>query len=77
MYGLVVLDKPGDVPTEQIKKFNYKQLLAQFEKPLELRRINYQAYPVFGFLFVETQAENMAELETILRSDLKEFIRMK
>ena len=77
VYGLVVLDKPGDVPTQQIKKFDYEHLLARFEKPLELRRINYREYPVFGFLFVETRAENMAELETILRSDLKEFIRMK
>jgi hypothetical protein len=76
IYGLIVLDKPDDVAVQDIKAFDYERLLAQFEKPLELRRINYHEYPVFGFLFTETRPENMAELEVILRSDLKEFIRM-
>ena len=44
--------------------------------PLELRRIDYREYPVFGFLIVETRPDNMAELEAILQSDLKEFIRL-
>jgi hypothetical protein len=73
--SLIVLDKPGDVATEDILDFDYDQLLAQFEKPLELRKINYREYPVFGFLFAETGLENMAELEAILQSDLKEFVR--
>jgi len=75
VYGLVVLDKPGDVPAERISAFDYEQLLARFEQPLELRRIDYREYPVFGFLIVETRADNMAELEAILQSDLKEFIQ--
>jgi hypothetical protein len=74
--ALLVLDKPGDVPAERIAAFDYDQLLARFEKPLELRRIDYQEYPVFGFLIVETRPENMAELEAILLSDLKEFIQL-
>jgi hypothetical protein len=74
--ALVVLDKPGDVPTERIAAFDYDQLLARFERPLELRRIDYREYPVFGFLIVETRPDDMAELEAILRSDLKEFIRL-
>ncbi len=73
-YSIVVLDKPGDVPAESIKAFDYGQVLSRFENPLELRKIDYTQYPVFGFLFAETRMENMAELENILRSDLKEFI---
>jgi hypothetical protein len=76
VYAVVVLDKPRDVPAERIAAFDYDRLLAQFERPLELRRIDYREYPVFGFLIVETRADNMAELESILRSDLKEFIQM-
>jgi len=49
-------------------------LLSNFEKPLELRKIDYEEYPVFGFLFVETKEESIFELERILKSDLKEFI---
>ena len=74
--ALVVLDKPGDVPAERVAAFDYDHLLAHFERPLELRRIDFREYPVFGFLIVETRADNMAELEAILRSDLKEFIRL-
>jgi len=49
-------------------------LLAGFEKPLELRKIDYKKYPVFGFLFVESREENFSELQTILDSDLNEFV---
>lgn len=73
--ALIVLDMPKDVTAREVAAFDYPKLLARFEKPLELRRINYHEYPVFGFLFVETQPENVAELEAILQSDLKEFIQ--
>lgn len=74
--ALIVLDMPQDVPAAEISSFDYEKLLAQFEKPLELRKINFNEYPVFGFLFVETQPNNLAELEAILQSDLKEFIQI-
>ena len=49
-------------------------LIAGFEKPIELRKIDYKNYPVFGFVFVETREDNFAELKSILDSDLNEFI---
>ena len=70
-----MLDNASGIAAGDIKAFDYKQLLTQFEKPLELRKIDYREYPVFGFLFTETRPENMAELEAILRSDLRDFIR--
>jgi hypothetical protein len=76
LYSLIVLDKPGDIASADIKAFDYEQLLTRFEKPLELRKIDYCEYPVFGFLFTETRPENMVELTDILQSDLKEFIRL-
>ena len=34
----------------EILTFNYERLLARFEHPLELRKIDYKTYSVFGFL---------------------------
>jgi hypothetical protein len=74
LYSIVVLDNSTGIEGTQIASFDYERLLTNFEKPLELRKIDYEEYPVFGFLFTETKAENIFELERILKSDLKEFI---
>ncbi len=74
LYSIVILDNSTGYRGEQIAKFDYDALLASFENPLELRKIDYNQISVFGFLFVETRAENFGELERILNSDLREFI---
>ncbi len=74
LYSIIILDKPADIDARAIASFDYEKLCSQFEKPLELRPIDYREYPVFGFLFAETRPQNIGELESILRSDLKEFI---
>jgi len=74
LFSIVVLDNSTGVDGEKITSFNYDMLLDQFEKPLELRKIDFKEYPVFGFLFAETREENFAELKRILDSDLKGFI---
>lgn len=76
VYSIIVLDNSTGVPGSEIESFDYDKLLAGFEHPLELRRIDYRAYPVFGFLFTETRSDNMVELQTILTSDLREFTRL-
>jgi len=48
-----------------------------FEKPLDLRKIELNEYSVFGFLFTETKYGNEKELMEILGSDLKKYIRFK
>ena len=73
--SIIVLDNSTGFDGKDIGSFNYDKLLGKFEKPLELRKVNFREYPVFGFLFVETRAENFVELETILKSDLTEFIK--
>ena len=75
VYSIVVLDKPSDISAASISAFDYDAVWSSFESPLELRRIDYREYPVFGFLFTKTRSNNVAELERILRSDLKEYIR--
>lgn len=75
LYSLIILDNSTGCNAEEIKAFDYKRLLASFENPLELRKLDYQKFPVFGFLFTQTRQENFAELERILKSDLKEYVR--
>ena len=74
LYSVIVLDNSTGIGTDEITSFNYEKLLAQFEKPLELRKVDHKTYPLFGFLFTETRQDNYIELENILNSDLTEFI---
>lgn len=74
LFSLIVLDNSTGRDGAEIISFDYKKLLLTFEKPLELRKIDYKKYPVFGFLFTETREENFIELKNILDSDLNEFI---
>ena len=76
-YSLIVLDNNSGFEESEIESFDYEKLLKDFEKPLELRRIQLNEYPVFGFLFTETNYGNEKELIQILGSDLKKYIRLK
>lgn len=74
LFSLIVLDNSTGKESDEIASFDYETLLSRFEKPLELRKIDYKQYPVFGFLFTETREDNFQELTNILNSDLNEFI---
>ncbi|MCQ1535393.1 ATP-grasp domain-containing protein [Methanosarcina sp. KYL-1] len=75
-YCLIVLDKPAGLDMKDVKVFDYEKLLSDFEKPLELRKVDYGKYGFFGFLFAENRAEKWGEIERILKSDLKEYITL-
>lgn len=77
LFSIIVLDNSTGIDVDEITSFNYEKLLSKFEKPIELRKINFQKYPVFGFLFVETREDNFIELKNTLDSDLNEFISTK
>ncbi|MDX2479447.1 MAG: ATP-grasp domain-containing protein [Desulfuromusa sp.] len=77
LFSVVVLDNSTGIAIDKIKSFDYDKLLSIFSKPLELRKIDFQQYPVFGFLFTETAEDNFVELKNILDSDLREFITLK
>ena len=74
LFSIIVLDNSTGIDTDEITSFNYEKLLSQFEKPLELRKVNHKTYPLFGFLFTETRQDNYIELENILHSDLTEYV---
>lgn len=74
LFAIVVLDNSTGEAANNISSFNYEKLLSNFKKPLELRKIDYNEYPVFGFIFTETNENNLEELTNILHSNLREFI---
>ncbi len=74
-YGLVVLDNSTGVDGSEIRSFDYAEVERSFERVLEMRKIDYKVYPVFGFVFVESRVGDRRELENILGSDLREYIR--
>jgi len=76
-YNLIVLDNNSGIKESAIESFNYELLLKDFKKPLNLRKVDYKKYRVFGFLFTETSIENNTELEYILTSDLKKYITLR
>jgi hypothetical protein len=74
LFSIIILDNSTGIEVDKISSFDYRKLLSKFENPLELRKIDYQEYPVFGFLFTETSEDNVIELKRILDSDLREFV---
>jgi hypothetical protein len=76
IYSVVILDKPKDIKAGDIKEFDFDGVLKGFEKPMEVRPMDIKRYPVFGFIFAETRDENFSELESILKNDLREFIKL-
>ncbi|NEN91995.1 MAG: ATP-grasp domain-containing protein [Okeania sp. SIO3H1] len=74
LFSMVILDNSTGKNVNEITSFNYDKLLENFEKPLELRKIDYKQYPIFGILFIETREENFMEIKNIIDSDLSEFI---
>jgi hypothetical protein len=74
VHSIVVLDNSTGIDAENVALFDYAGLKAGFERPLELRQTDFRRYNVFGFLFSATRPDNMAELEYILTSDLREFV---
>ena len=77
LFSVVVLDNSTGRKADEIESFDYERLLSTFERPMELRKIDFRKYPVFGFLFTDTREDNFIELKNILDSDLNEFVTAK
>ncbi|MBR3881607.1 MAG: ATP-grasp domain-containing protein [Mailhella sp.] len=76
LYAFAVLNPSPDVQPHLAEvEFDYDKLCAAFQKVLELRKIDYRnGGPVFGFIIVESNVHARRELDSILRSDLHEFL---
>lgn len=71
-FALVILDKPASFTKEQV--FDYEKLCNDFQRVICLRKLDYLNDKPFGFLFTETSEDNLKELETIMCSDLTEYL---
>ncbi|WP_011307477.1 ATP-grasp domain-containing protein [Methanosarcina barkeri] len=76
-FCFVMLNKSEDLNLKDVKDFDYEKLLSDFEKPLELRKADYETRGYFGYMFTETRDSNWSEIERILKSDLREYITFK
>ncbi|MGV8945103.1 MAG: ATP-grasp domain-containing protein [Lutibacter sp.] len=77
IYSLVLLDNNSGIPENKIAAFDYKLLLSDFENAMELRKVDFNDYPFFGMVFTETSKGNEQELDQILASNLKKYIKLK
>ena len=75
-FSIIVLNNNTGYAPEEIDLFDYELLASDFEKPIEIRKMDVTKYSVFGFVFAETSPENEGELNNILVSDLRKYIRL-
>lgn len=75
--SFIILDRPTTIPLGQIDSFDYERLLDQLSQPVELRKVDYHHYPVFGIVFAHTQPETFGELTQLLQADMTDFINLK
>ncbi|MFV8372456.1 ATP-grasp domain-containing protein [Flavobacterium sp. LB2P74] len=77
IFSVIVLDNNSGIIPSDILRFNYSGLAKDFEKPVLIRELDINNYPVFGFAFIESTASNKKELNDILTSDLRKYIVSK
>jgi hypothetical protein len=77
IFSLMVLENSTGIVGERVQSFDYEKMCSMLENPLELRKIDFREYPVFGFLFAETRKGREDELKNMLTLDLSEFVSIK
>jgi len=75
IYALLVLDNSSGVAGTGIKTFDYDRLMSQVAHPLELRKTNFRQFPLFGFLMCRISSGSLNDLDGLLHSDLREFVK--
>jgi len=75
--ALVVSDLPSTVDLSAIDSVDYERFGSRFSRVLELRRTNFNRYPVFAFTFVSVPSDDLSELHAVLGADLREYLRMQ
>jgi hypothetical protein len=74
VFSIIILDNSTGIPGEKIKSFDYEDISVRFSQVLELRKIDYRSYPIFGILFTRTRPEDFHQIEEILSDNLKNYI---
>jgi hypothetical protein len=74
---MVIADVPPGMDRGRIASFDMQGFQSMFDNPLELREIDYSAYPVFAFCFARMDEGGLATLKTDLAEDFSRFVTMK
>ena len=74
VYALIVLDNSTGVAGSEISDFYYDKAIERFDNVLELRKINWKKYPLFGYFFAKVTSQRLNDLNTILTDDLSNYI---
>ena len=75
IYSIIILNNNSGIKPSEISHFDFDMLKQDLENVLVIRKLDFNTYPTFGFLFTETSEGNEKELEDILNSDLSKYIR--
>ena len=73
VYSMSLLNAPADASGDE--DFDYDAFLGLFSHVLEMRPFDVKRVGNYGFLFLETDPSTSDELDFLMRSDLKEFLR--
>lgn len=73
VYSMSLLNAPADATGKE--SFEYEEFVQRFSHVLEMRRFDVRRTGNYGFLFLETNADSADELDFLMHSDLKEFLR--
>lgn len=74
-YSIILLNNNSGIEASQISHFDFDLLKQDLENILVLRKLDFNKYPAFGLLFTRTSEGNEKELENILNSDLRKYIK--
>ncbi len=74
--SFILLERPAHIRAEQIKSFDYVRILEELDHPIELRKVNFLHYPVFGIVFTHTLADEQEELDQLLVADMTDYIEL-
>jgi hypothetical protein len=77
IFSIIILDNNSGIRPSDILKFKYSDLAKDFENPVAIRKLDINKFPLFGFVFTESDSSNKKELNDILTSDLRKYIVSK
>lgn len=75
IYSIILLNNNSGFKPSEIAYFDFDLLKQDLENILVIRKLDFNKYPAFGILFIETSEGNERELKEILNSDLSKYIR--
>ena len=75
--AMTIADVPPGTDRDGIAGFDFDGFQSIFDNVLELRKIDYHAYPVFAFCFARMDEPGVDRLKSVLKEDFSRFVRMK